>query len=54
MPAADGALLDFYPELIQDIAQTLPAKANKRICKRLGVPYNPAYHQQLQPNDLPF
>lgn len=54
MPPEDVLLLDFYPDLLQDIAQTLNTKANKRICRRLGLAYNPYYHQKPQPNDLPF
>ncbi len=48
MPPEDGAVLDFYPELLDVIARTLSAKANKRVCKRLGIPYNPLYHQSQE------
>ena len=55
MPAFDIAVAESFPELFELIACTLDAKANKRICRRLKIPYNPAYHQKAVPdNDLPF
>jgi hypothetical protein len=54
MPEHDMAVADSYTELFDLIASTLNAKANKRICKRVGIPYNPAYHQGKSFNESPF
>jgi hypothetical protein len=51
MPALDMAVADAMPELMDTIARTLSTRANKRICKRLGIPYYPHYHE---PSNLPF
>lgn len=54
MPPHDMAVAESFPELFELIACSLDEKANKRICRRLKIPYNPAYLQQPAANDLPF
>lgn len=51
LPPLEMAVADAMPELMDLIARTLPTPANKRICKKLGIPYNPAYHL---PDNCPF
>lgn len=51
MPAMEMEVADAFPELMDVIARTLPVRANKRLCKKLGIPYHRHYRDNA---NLPF